>query len=688
MLNTIKEGDYERIKNSLKKLKLSQFVSTNQDSRVWKLLNESVSCKYPMITKLLLAKFQKVNFPSSVGSPLILTAVRKESVQTIAVLVSFGADLNICWNKTTPLYEAMKSGSMKLVEVLLEKGADPSFQDESCQTPLHFAIKTGNLELFKFLLEKGANLNVCDKFKETLIHFGVKNGNLEFVKLMLEKGTDVNTQDFFKNTPLHFAVENGNLELVKCLLEKGAKIEAKRNCGRRPLHLAASGSHEEIVHFLLEKGADVNASNDEEKTPLIEAIKALKATNINIVKLLINKGADVEVKTWSNKRPLHYASKGSLEILKFLLNMGVAINVKNDKGFTPLYYAAKNQNLENVSFLLKHGARLCIEDKRHEDLSQLAIDSTPEILKLILEYHENLHFEKHCFIADDSREIDCLENILILVEHGLNSNIEITYDSTEASLLFHAMNKSLDMVVRLLEAGADANRESMYMDLPVCYRHISDYYTPLYAAIFAEVFDDYGFRYKSNLVTILLQYGADVNLFPDMFHEDYFFEVELYDSLFEFTRHIALMSDQKLEVDERILDLIGKEAKLCELYKKCEKEIETLKAEKVNGTPSSFFDLLAMNARELAAFARNKCVVEGLEGKGSYEAKFPIYGSAITLQLEMGLRRRDLLNQVAKSCHVIFPCLPRSCSEEIFSYLDNKDIRILINISQRPAIRN
>lgn len=475
------------------------------------------------------------------------------------------------------------------------------------------------------MLKNGGDPNFLDDSNRTYLYFAAKNWNFELIKLLTENGADVSAQDAWQRTPLlHLAIENGCLDSVKLLLAKGADIEA-------------------------------------------------------------TEASDL-------KRPLHYAASSNYrEILKVLLGMNIDVNAQDEYHCTPLFHAAKHQKLENVKLLLEHGARLSTETKIDKLLWQLAADSTSEILKLILRYHPNLRFEKK-----KVRDMECFKNIQFLIECGLDVDDEVAYDGIIATPLIHAMKRSRAMIMDLLNAGADVNRKSVY----VIFRNscgggaaprrdilskISPV-NPLYAVFcFQEFYGRYDLESSETLVTLLLQHGADVNIFPKSF-ADIFFSRQYGLSYFfcEFLRHIALMRDQqKLRVDERILSKINEEMELREFYTKCEGEIEMLKTANFFETSSSFFDVLAKNSRQLAAFARNTKVMDGFKAKDEYEAKFPIYGTAITLKLEMGLKRKELLEGALECCYMLlFPCLPRSCCDEIFSYLTNRNVGVLIDICQ------
>lgn len=622
LLNAIEEGDYKQVESLLQKYELTAHPLYRQDPNGWKLLNKAVTSRHPSITRLLLTKIQKVNFPLDIGEPVIFPAIERKDTKTIAVLLEFGVDLNISYDKTTREYNSKKVTVTR-------------------STPLCTAMKSGSKEMIEFLLLKGSDPNFQDDSKRAALHFAVDNGYFEFAKLMIEKGADLNIQDKSKQTPLHLAIKRGYLELVKLLVEKGAEINAQES------------------------------QDKERKTPLIDVIRGAK----DIVELLANIAGDNEIQVL-NLRPLHYAaSNGNSEILKVLLEMNIDINAESGGGrFTPLFYAAKHQKLENVQLLLKRGARICTEGKYHADLLlSLASCTTPKILELILKHHPNVYFKK----TDESpvRTINSLQIIVLLAERGFDVNCEICYHKETFTPLMHAVKRNLQAkVVNFLDAGADVNKTSMFR---TSYTSNPIAYTPLYAAV-----NGY---HNSNIVSLLLLRGANVNILPSNFETVILTSNVNREPMrdLEFIRHVALMKQQQLDVNEKIMTQINKIARCVEIYKKCEEEIAKMEAEKFNGLSLTFLDILTLNVNRLASFARNKSLTDGLKAKGEYEAKFPIYGSVVTGRLKMGLERKPLLEKATKICHnILLPRLPLSCRDEIFSYLDNREVKILINICQ------
>ena len=82
----------------------------------------------------------------------------EEVVEFARRLLNHGADINAIDNKlkSTPLGWAARFGCKKLVEFLLDRGADPKLADAPWATPMAWAKKEGHAEIAKTLHEHGA----------------------------------------------------------------------------------------------------------------------------------------------------------------------------------------------------------------------------------------------------------------------------------------------------------------------------------------------------------------------------------------------------------------------------------------------------------------------------------------------------------------------------------------------------
>ena len=111
---------------------------------------------------------------------------------------------------------------LNTVNVLLERGADPSGKDKNGSTPLHFAARRGNEEIVKVLLEHPkVCVNVIDGSGKTPLHLACSEGHKKICQLLLNYGADIKAITAGKTTPLHNAILNGHTEVARMILNRG-----------------------------------------------------------------------------------------------------------------------------------------------------------------------------------------------------------------------------------------------------------------------------------------------------------------------------------------------------------------------------------------------------------------------------------------------------------------------------------
>lgn len=140
-------------------------------------------------------------------------------------LVLAGANLDIENSEGwTPVFDAVVSGNIKLVELMLEKGGNFKKEDIYGNIPI-FYTNDENM-LLKLLEIKGYNLNMKNRKNENI--FGeiylraVENGYVNVVKKLFELGVNPYYMSY-GDSAISIAKERNNLELIKLLQSKGLK---------------------------------------------------------------------------------------------------------------------------------------------------------------------------------------------------------------------------------------------------------------------------------------------------------------------------------------------------------------------------------------------------------------------------------------------------------------------------------
>ncbi|KAL3837771.1 hypothetical protein ACJIZ3_022362 [Penstemon smallii] len=188
----------------------------------------------------------------------ILNVLLEAGLRNAKVLVGAGVNVDArSKDGRTALCRAAANGDRRMVEMLLEAGADPTIGDvDSCRSAIDVARDKGHMEIVK-VLERG----------ESVLH-AARRGELDILESLLEKGATSNFSDQYGLTPLHVAAIKGNKDVVMMLVEFGANIDSQDTEGHTPLHLAVEGGSIETVEILINRGANINAKNKKGATPL------------------------------------------------------------------------------------------------------------------------------------------------------------------------------------------------------------------------------------------------------------------------------------------------------------------------------------------------------------------------------------------------------------------------------------
>lgn len=184
------------------------------------------------------------------------------------------------------------------------------------KTLLHYAAEGGCERVIDALIQNGANIEVEDKEKNTPLHRAAKNGYIDIVNTLIGNGADVNKVTIYGRTPLYLAVAEGHMDIVNTLIDKGADVNLANLDIWAILLLALKKNYPNVVKALICKVPDVDrAVPDYRKTTggrWTLLLWAAENGHKDVVDALIDKGADVdkvsEFGWWS---PLHLAADRS-----------------------------------------------------------------------------------------------------------------------------------------------------------------------------------------------------------------------------------------------------------------------------------------------------------------------------------------------------------------------------------------
>ena len=281
------------------------------------------------------------------------SSMKKEKKEEICLTILnalFDAGAKIQHYDKSILFYAIADGFPKVVELLIDKGANPTAKLEG-MTPIEWAESYDHQAVVDVLKEYGGEPSSKEQAAQNrFVHWACYS---------------------FERTALF---EQKNIIEMEKALEEGASVNGKNSKGEIALVAAIGPSYnvEEYitVAYLLQKGANPNLKSAKDYTGLdgialhhsvgfhglmLEAGEDRTIYQKLIIEALLNAGAHISSRGHNGMTPLHIAAKqNDIYMATALIKAGAKIMPKDDTGKTPLDYA---ESSEMIKLLKSHGAK-------------------------------------------------------------------------------------------------------------------------------------------------------------------------------------------------------------------------------------------------------------------------------------------------------------------------------------------
>jgi len=339
-----------------------------------------------------LLRLRNEELSGSAGGRLLVYLGETSNVKAATFVIENGADVNLICEVNgsirTALINAVSNEKLGMVQLLLEKGADPNLAPPNHDVPIAVVLRAAVLhpyaptrslyfDLIGDLLKHGADIKRKISEESLLDYTSRKNFEL-YMFLLAKSGTTAplvtvwdiihatrqSTYSFTKYLQQHneqitqrqlemalyeLAQDGGSLAAISILLASGADPNTP-TLGQPLLSLLPEGDEFrplQLTELLIEAGATVNYSD------LFG--QAAATGNIALLERVLRYGADLSI--FGPEALVTAASQLNIEACNFLLDKGVDVNAFGDHE-TPLYAAVETGDVQLAKYLIDRGANV------------------------------------------------------------------------------------------------------------------------------------------------------------------------------------------------------------------------------------------------------------------------------------------------------------------------------------------
>ena len=223
-------------------------------------LHQAIRCSNENIVTMLLDHGADVQIRDELSRTALFETLDCHDLDVAVLLLDQGINLSSRDRKgNSVLHEAIRRGAFEHATLFIDQGIELTELNEEGLTPLHLAARHNHCRIVNDLLEKGADIEITDQQAGwTPLMYAASNGSTQLCHILLSYGANIAKVSFDNETSLMIATNAGHYELAQLLLTSGADVN-DQSIRSTPLLLAAAAGHARLVRLLLEHGADVNA---------------------------------------------------------------------------------------------------------------------------------------------------------------------------------------------------------------------------------------------------------------------------------------------------------------------------------------------------------------------------------------------------------------------------------------------
>lgn len=438
LMNAAENGSADVLKELVKAAADDTYVNTMSSTGFNALIIASAHGHSDAVKYLIKEANADVNLVHENKVSSLMYAAASGKVDTMKVLLEDGkVDINaLHTNGGSALIEACTAGASEAVAFLVENGAKYDIIDKDGVTPLMAIAAQGSLDGVTTILDAlkkdmsaeqlAEHINLFSYSGGSSVMFAAAGGHSEAMSALIDLGADVNavaqaTPEYLVKlaemieagtvqdedphvdgvTAAHVAAQGGHLESVQILIDAGADVTVLDDEDRSPLLLAVKGNYGDVASALVEGGADPNTPYiDDEGESHNLLLDSIIVENNDFANLLISKGADIySVDEHKVTTLLQASHRGMVDVVKALLAKHSSdgknsewVDAVSDEDITPLIASCSEGHIEVAKALIEAKADINAKDKdKTNSLMAAAARGHTDIVELLIKSGANVN---------------------------------------------------------------------------------------------------------------------------------------------------------------------------------------------------------------------------------------------------------------------------------------------------------
>lgn len=211
-------------KVSIAKQLIRRFANVNASNNKGELAIHLACLKadYDMV-RLLIENGSQTDLLTKDGHSIIHYAIKSNQIDFLKYIIKQTKRyVNELDNQSNSMiHVACDLGFSNITDFLLECNHNIHFKNNQKETPLFKAVKSGSLETVQILLNRGAYLDIKNKFGETVIDISARLDNRLMNQLLLDFLQSSQYKKNIKKYPLRYAIIKEDINLLNRYLYEG-----------------------------------------------------------------------------------------------------------------------------------------------------------------------------------------------------------------------------------------------------------------------------------------------------------------------------------------------------------------------------------------------------------------------------------------------------------------------------------